>query len=212
MESTGSSPPCPWSRWWRCHDSYEIAYDRQAVGTDDPTRLWSDGETLWVTDGAWAATTCLSSMSSGQVASSVTGLYPWLGYKLSDRVSVWGATGYGKGALTLTPGETAALRSGLAMGMAGGGLRGDLADSVVAGFGLAQQTAAWGETPGTGERVEWTEDATSSNEIELNRKGINIAGRHLKGNGNRHFPTGSGKARRRHLVDFNFMTSEFRGT
>ena len=77
---------------------------------------------------------------------------------------------------------------------------------------LAQQTAAWGETPGTGERVECTEDATSSNEIELNRKGIDIACRQLKGNGNRYFPAGSGKAKRRHLVDFNFMTSEFRGT
>ena len=47
-------------------------------------------------------------VSAGQVASAVTGLYPWLGYKLSDRVSVWGVTGYGKGALTLTPGEAAA--------------------------------------------------------------------------------------------------------
>ena len=35
-------------------------------------------------------------VSDGQVASAVTGLYPWLGYKLSDRVSVWGVTGYGK--------------------------------------------------------------------------------------------------------------------
>ena len=40
----------------------------------------------------------LSSASSGHVASSVTGLYPWMGYTLSDRVSVWGVTGYGKGA------------------------------------------------------------------------------------------------------------------
>ena len=39
----------------------------------------------------------LSSASSGHVASSVTGLYPWMGYTLSDRVSVWGVTGYGKG-------------------------------------------------------------------------------------------------------------------
>ena len=51
-------------------------------------------------------------VTGGQVASAVTGLYPWLGYKLSDRVSVWGVTGYGKGALTLTPSEAAALRAG----------------------------------------------------------------------------------------------------
>ena len=86
----------------------------------------------------------LSSASSGHVASSVTGLYPWMGYTLSDRVSVWGVTGYGKGALTLTPGAGTALQSGLSMAMAAGGLRGELTDSVVAGFGLAfKADALW---------------------------------------------------------------------
>ena len=78
-----------------------------------------------------------SATSSGQVASSVTGLYPWLGYTVSDRVAVWGVTGYGKGTLTLTPGEATALQSGRSMAMAAGGLRGELAESWLAGFGLA---------------------------------------------------------------------------
>ena len=52
----------------------------------------------------------------GEVHSSVTGLYPWLGYTVSDRVSVWGVTGYGTGTLALTPGEAPALTSGLSMG------------------------------------------------------------------------------------------------
>ena len=73
----------------------------------------------------------------GDVASSVTGLYPWLGYQVTDRITLWGVTGYGKGALTLTPGAGTALKGGLSMAMAAGGLRGDLAASVVAGFGLA---------------------------------------------------------------------------
>ena len=85
-----------------------------------------------------------SAGSSGHVASSVTGLYQWLGYTVSDRVSVWGVTGYGKGALTLTPGEAPALRSGQSMAMAAGGMRGELAASVVAGFGLAfKADALW---------------------------------------------------------------------
>ena len=93
----------------------------------------------------------LSSASSGHVASSMTGLYPWMGYTLSDRVSVWGVTGYGKGTLTLTPGETAEFKSGLAMAMAAGGLRGELADSVVAGFGLAfKADALWVGTASRG--------------------------------------------------------------
>ena len=33
--------------------------------------------------------------SGGQVASSLTGLYLWLGYKATDRVTVWGVAGYG---------------------------------------------------------------------------------------------------------------------
>ena len=79
----------------------------------------------------------------------------------------------------------------------------------------AQHTAVWGETPGTGERVQCTEDATACNTIELNRKGIEkgieIAGRGLEVNRNRHSPTGSGKARLRCLDDFNRMTSVFSG-
>ena len=80
----------------------------------------------------------------GEVTSSVTGLYPWLGYKATDRISLWGVTGYGKGALTLTPGAGAALQSGLSMAMAAGGVRGELADSLVGGFGLAfKADALW---------------------------------------------------------------------
>ena len=85
-----------------------------------------------------------SGVGAGEVTSSVTGLYPWLGYKASDRITLWGVTGYGKGALRLTPGEATTLRSGLSMAMVAGGLRGDLADSVVGGFGLAfKADALW---------------------------------------------------------------------
>ena len=37
MGSTGSSRPCLWSRWWRCPDSQEIAYDGQGQDRDNPT-------------------------------------------------------------------------------------------------------------------------------------------------------------------------------
>ena len=85
-----------------------------------------------------------SQFAGREVTSSVTGLYPWAGYKVSDRITLWGVTGYGKGALTLTPGAGTALESGLSMALAAGGLRGELADSVVAGFGLAfKADALW---------------------------------------------------------------------
>ena len=83
----------------------------------------------------------------GEVASSVTGLHPWVGYKLTERVTLWGVTGYGRGSLSLTPGEAlsrptsvpspVALKGGLSMSMLAGGVRGDLVDSGVGGFGLA---------------------------------------------------------------------------
>ena len=90
----------------------------------------------------------------GQVASSVTGLHPWVGYKLTERVTLWGVTGYGRGSLSLTPGEAlslptslaapVALKGGLSMSMLAGGVRGDLLDAGVGGFGLAfKADALW---------------------------------------------------------------------
>lgn len=35
--------------------------------------------------------------ADGRAASAVTGLYPWLGYRATERVTVWGVTGYGAG-------------------------------------------------------------------------------------------------------------------
>ena len=75
---------------------------------------------------------------AGRVESSVTGLYPWLGYRVNDRVSVWGVTGYGAGAMRLTPERATALESGLSMALAAAGTRGELVGSRAGGgFALA---------------------------------------------------------------------------
>ena len=80
----------------------------------------------------------------GQGASSVTGLYPWLGYRATERVTVWGVAGYGKGALLLTPGVGGALESGLSMKMAATGMRGELIAAGAGGFDLAfKADALW---------------------------------------------------------------------
>ncbi len=76
-------------------------------------------------------------VAGGQVASSVTGLYPWLGYKATDRVTVWGVAGYGVGGLLLTPQGGPALASGLSMAMAAAGTRGELISGGAGGFALA---------------------------------------------------------------------------
>ena len=82
--------------------------------------------------------------AGGQVASSVTGLYPWLGYKMTERVTVWGVAGYGTGGLLLTPDGGQALESGLSMAMAAAGTRGELLAGGASGFGLAfKADALW---------------------------------------------------------------------
>ena len=83
-------------------------------------------------------------VAAGQVASAVTGLYPWVGYKATDRVTVWGVAGYGRGGLLLTPDSGTALESGLSMAMAAAGTRGELIADGVGGFALAfKADALW---------------------------------------------------------------------
>ena len=83
-------------------------------------------------------------VTGGQVASSVTGLYPWLGYQATDRITVWGVTGYGAGGLWLTPDGGPALRSGLSMAMAAAGTRGELVAGGANGVALAfKADALW---------------------------------------------------------------------
>ena len=94
--------------------------------------------------------------SAGQVTSSMTGFYPWLGYQVNDRVSVWGVTGYGTGALRLTPDRATALETGMSMAMAAAGTRGELVGSpTTGGFALAfKADALW-----VGAATELVDDA-----------------------------------------------------
>ena len=73
--------------------------------------------------------------------SAVTGLYPWIGFKATERVTVWTVAGYGAGGLLLSLGANAPVKTGLSMAMAAG--RGELMTSD-AGFELAfKADALW---------------------------------------------------------------------
>ena len=78
-----------------------------------------------------------SGPGAGRMLSSVTGLYPWLGYRATDRITVWGVTGYGVGGMLLTPAGGPALESGLTTAMAAAGTRGELVGGGADGFALA---------------------------------------------------------------------------
>ena len=82
---------------------------------------------------------------SGGVTSSLTGLYPWGRYALSERLSVWGVAGYGEGTLRLTPDGAASIGTDLDLAMAAAGLRGVLVQAPEAGgLELAVKTDAMG--------------------------------------------------------------------
>ncbi len=74
----------------------------------------------------------------GQMTTSMTGFYPWVGYQVNDRVSVWGVTGYGTGGLSLTPDGRSAMETGVSMAMSAVGTRGELIGArATGGFALA---------------------------------------------------------------------------
>ena len=82
-------------------------------------------------------------IDTGQMTSAVTGLHPWIGFKASERVTVWTVSGYGAGGLLLDPGAGAPVETGLSMAMVAGGGRGELVETD-AGFALAfKADALW---------------------------------------------------------------------
>ena len=82
---------------------------------------------------------------SGKVSSTVTGLYPYGRYAVTDRVTVWGAAGYGVGTLTLTPEGGEALKTDMDLAMAAAGLRGVVVEAPPEGGPeLAVKTDAMG--------------------------------------------------------------------
>ena len=85
----------------------------------------------------------LSSDGNGEVESTLTALFPYARYALSERVSVWGMAGYGAGTLTLTPEGHAPLRPGMDFLMGALGVRGVLLDSGHDGPTLAAKSDAF---------------------------------------------------------------------
>ncbi len=82
-------------------------------------------------------------VDTGRMTSAVTGLYPWIGFRASERVTVWTVAGYGAGGLLLSPGAGVPVQTGLSMALAGGGGRGELLAGDN-GFGLAfKADALW---------------------------------------------------------------------
>ena len=76
-------------------------------------------------------------MESGAIEAALTGLYPYAGMDLTDRLSAWAAAGYGAGEVTVEPEGRASRKADLAMAMAAAGLRSELLRPPADGNGLS---------------------------------------------------------------------------
>ena len=75
----------------------------------------------------------LSPNGGGAVETTLTGLYPWGRYEVSESLALWGVVGYGTGSLTLVPEGTAAIETDMALRMAAVGGRSVLFEAPAEG-------------------------------------------------------------------------------
>ena len=87
-----------------------------------------------------------SSSASGTIESTLTSLFPYGRFELSDDLSVWGMAGYGEGTLALTPEEHAPIRPDMDFLMGALGVRGVLVDGGAEGLTLAAKSDAMGRS------------------------------------------------------------------
>ena len=80
-------------------------------------------------DGSWHS----ADRGAGNMASSLTGLYPYAGYEFTERLSLWGTAGYGQGDLALMMQGGESHHTAMDLTMAAVGVRGDLVSARQAG-------------------------------------------------------------------------------
>ena len=105
-----------------------------------------------------------ASRCAGEVEATLTGLWPYGGLQLTDRLSAWGALGYGAGEMKLMPGgNVSPFTADLTMAMGAAGLRGEVLTPPPEG-GLA--LAVKGDTRFTRTASEATKDAANKGRLE----------------------------------------------
>ena len=106
------------------------------LGADYAAGRWIAGVSLSVSEGE--GTYGLDG-KEGELDSSLTGFYPYVGYAINERLSAWGVAGYGEGNIKLTLADTTeTIRTGIDLAMVAVGARGDLMPRTeAAGFDLA---------------------------------------------------------------------------
>ena len=104
------------------------------LGADYEGERWLTG--LALSHSVGEGTFSMEGAGDGEITSSLTGLYPYLRYEVSERLSVWSVLGHGRGTLSLTEEDGAPIETGIGMTMGAAGARGELL-SAKEGGGLA---------------------------------------------------------------------------
>ena len=127
------------------------------------------------------------SRCAGEVEATLTGVWPYAGLTLTDRLSAWAAAGYGAGELKLTPGGESPFTADLTMAMGAAGMRGEVLTPPPDG-GLA--LALKGDARFTRTASEATKDAAgvgnlaaATADVWLVRTGIEGSRRFAPGGG-----------------------------
>ena len=121
-----------WSAWGRGAASWfsgtdsGLSLDGEVVtamlGLDSRWERWLAG--VVVSHSRGQGTYRHPTATGGAVASTLTALHPYAGYKFNERTSIWGVLGYGVGEMSLTPERSVtALETGLMNAMAAVGGR-----------------------------------------------------------------------------------------
>ncbi len=98
------------------------------LGFDFERERWLAGVALSRSagDGEFQYDGACSSGCSGDLESTLTGLYPYARYRLGERLSAWGILGHGRGELTLGAAGRSSVETDIEMNMAAVGGRGVL--------------------------------------------------------------------------------------
>ena len=139
------------------------------LGADYASGRWTTGLVVShsIGEGGYRGET------SGGIEATVTALTPWARYAVTERLSVWGAAGYGTGELKLAAGDDPALKTDLGMTLAAAGARTALID----GHGPkldAVADARWART--TTARVSAAAGNLESAEADVTRLRLGLEG------------------------------------
>ena len=110
------------------------------VGVDNSFSGWLHGIAVSRSESEGAYR--VAGKDSLSLSASLTGIYPYMRYNLTDRLRVWGTGGYGRGSLRLQGDSLASSSSDLSMALGSIGVSGDIVSASSQGFGLSWQTDA----------------------------------------------------------------------